>query len=263
LGENSKDKNYDTQRQLTLSQLFFYKNESNSVSNIDTAYVVANHKLPENADVSANGLGLEMVLNRTDYKFNPRSGWAIRLAGNALIRKIKPNDAVLGLSDGTGFNFGSLYDSLQKNASQYILNGDITYFLPLAKKITLKGEYAGGWISNGPRLFQNELYQLGGFKLMRGFDELSIYATQYHIVTAELRLLISRNSNVYLFSDNGWIQTQFTSYEREGLYNGFGIGTTLETKSGIFSLAYALGRSDFNSLQVRQSKIHFGYVAYF
>jgi hypothetical protein len=48
-----------------------------------------------------------------------------------------------------------------------------------------------------------------------------------------------------------------------GWYNGFGLGTTLETKSGLFTISYALGRSDQNTVQFRQSKIHFGYVAYF
>jgi hypothetical protein len=59
------------------------------------------------------------------------------------------------------------------------------------------------------------------------------------------------------------VQTRYNRADFSGWYHGFGIGTSLETKSGIFSLAYALGQSFQEPLQVRRSKIHFGYVAYF
>ncbi len=240
----------------------FYENRSNRLGKPDTAYVIANKKLPDNADVTANGGGAELVVNRTDYRLNPRKGWQIRVSGNALLRKIRRSDAVTGLRDGSGFDYAILYDSLENNAYQYHFTGDVAYFIPVGKKATFKAGYAGGWVS-GTQLFQNELYQIGGFRLLRGFDEQSIFANQYHVLTLELRLLLSRTSNVYVFSDNAWLQSQFGDTRTEGLYNGFGIGTSLETKTGIFTISYALGRSDFNPLQVRQSKIHFGYVAYF
>ena len=122
--------------------------------------------------------------------------------------------------------------------------------------------YYGGWIS-GQRLFQNELYQVGGFKLLRGFDEQSVYASQYHMASLEFRLLLNRNSYIYLFSDNAYVQSFFNLNNKEGFYNGFGIGATLETKTGLFSISYALGRNDDIPVQFRQSKVHFGYVAYF
>ena len=99
--------------------------------------------------------------------------------------------------------------------------------------------------------------------MLRGFDEQSIYANQYELLTLGLRFLLDRNSYVYLFSDNGYVQSYYNGYGKEGLYNGFGLGTTLETKTGLFSISYALGRSDTNPIQFKQSKIHFGYLAYF
>ncbi len=122
--------------------------------------------------------------------------------------------------------------------------------------------YVGGYIA-APRVFQNELFQIGGFRLLRGFDEQSIFANQYHIAVAELRIKFTQNSYAYLFSDNGWVQTKFNAYNRESFYNGFGVGTTLETKTGLFSIALALGRSDFIPLRFRESKLSFGYIALF
>ncbi|PZF73287.1 BamA/TamA family outer membrane protein [Taibaiella soli] len=240
----------------------FYQNQSNRLITVDTNYVLSTHQLPDNADVSANGGGLELVLNRTDYRISPRKGWQVRLSGSTLLRKVKENDEILALSDGTGFNYSGLYDSLKNDAYQYHLQADLAYYQPLGKKATLKTAYDGAWIS-GDHLFRNELYQIGGFKLLRGFDELSIYASMYHVVTVEIRLLLSQNSYVYAFSDNGYVQSHFNGTYTDNIYNGFGVGTTLETKSGLFTISYALGRSDINPVQFKQSKIHFGYVAYF
>lgn len=240
----------------------FYQNQSNRLITVDTQFVRNNRRLPENVDVAANGGGVELVMNRTDYRPNPVKGWRGRALTSALLRKVKRSDAITGMSDVSGFDYSSLYDSLEKRKYQYRVEGELAYFIPLGKKATVMTGYSGGWVS-GDNLFQNEVYQIGGFKLLRGFDEQSVYTNQYHIVTVELRLILDRNSNVYIFSDNGYILSQFSGYYREGIYNGFGVGSSLQVRSGLFTINYALGRNEVNPLQFRQSKIHFGYVAYF
>ena len=46
---------------------------------------------------------------------------------------------------------------------------------------------------------------------------------------------------------------------------GFGLGLTLETKAGLFGLSYAIGKDSDPSrfVNLRNAKIHFGYVNYF
>ena len=240
----------------------FYENRSNRNTTVDVASVQASRRLPDNIDATANGGGAEFVVNRTDYRLNPRKGWQARLSGNALVRKTKRSDQVLGIRDGSGFDYSKLYDSLQESSNQYRVSGEAAYYLPVGGKAAFKAMYGGGYIS-GQKLFLNELYQVGGFKLLRGFDEESIFTNHYHVISFELRFLLSSTSNVYLFSDNGWVQSKFNASNTSSIYNGFGVGTSLQTKSGIFTIAYALGRSDNIELQLRQSKIHFGYVAFF
>jgi outer membrane protein assembly factor BamA len=240
----------------------FYQDMHNHLITVDTAYIRQYKRLPDNADVSADGGGLEIVLNRTDYRLNPRKGWQLRLSSSALLRRVQRSDAVTALTDLSGFDYATLYDSLEQQRYQYRAEGSLAGYFPLGKKTTLMCAYNAAWVS-GRYLFQNELYQVGGFKLLRGFDEQSVYANQYHILTLEMRLLLDRNSYVYLFSDNGYVQGYYNSFGREGIYNGFGLGTTLETKTGLFTISYALGRSDTQALQFKQSKIHFGYLAYF
>jgi outer membrane protein assembly factor BamA len=240
----------------------FYQNQSNRLITVDTSYVLSTHTLPDNADVAANGGGLELVVNKTDYRINPRKGWQLSLSGSTLLRSVRKNDAITALTDASGFNFAGLYDSLADKSYQYHLQADGAYYFPLGRKMTLKTAYDGAYII-GKNLFRNELYQIGGFKLLRGFDEQSIYASMYQVASLELRLLLSQNSYVYVFSDNGYVQSDFNGQSSAGFYNGFGLGTTLETKSGLFTISYALGRSDLNPVAFKQSKIHFGYVAYF
>ncbi|MEO6833744.1 MAG: BamA/TamA family outer membrane protein, partial [Chitinophagaceae bacterium] len=209
----------------------YYSGLTTRIINADTAFIVANHRLPDILDLSANGAGLEFQSDRTDYRFNPTKGYTVHLNGEVLNRTIRKNDGITGITDGSGFDYSKLYDSLSVATYQYQLSAQAAYYFPLRKHIVLKAFYAGAWIS-GDRLFQNELYQIGGIKMLRGFDEGSIFANQYHMLSAELRFLFARNSNFYLFSDNAWVQSKINGYANEGWYNGFGIGTQLEVKSG-------------------------------
>ncbi len=240
----------------------FFQNQSNRLITIDTAFVKSRKVLPDNIDATANGAGIELELNRTDYRFNPRRGWQLQMGVSALIRRVQPADAITGLRDGSGFDYGSLYDSLKERQYQYILKGSLANHWPLGKHFVFKAGYSGAWIT-GKSLFRNELFQIGGFRLLRGFDEQSIFTDQYHILALELRVLLDNNSYVYLFSDNGYVETNFSNFHNSDFYNGFGIGTTLQSKSGVFAISYALGRNSANPIQFRQSKVHFGYIAFF
>lgn len=240
----------------------YYENQSNRLISVDTAYVRRTKKLPPNADVAANGGGLELLLDRTDYRLNPRKGFRIRINGTGLRRKFTRSDAITTLKDVAGFDYSSLYDSLQERSTQFRAGGDAALFLPLGKSLVLRPGYAGGWVRSGIT-FQNELYQIGGFHLLRGFDEQSIFASQYQLLNLELRLLFTGNSNVYLFSDNAWVETAFQDFRQEGWYHGIGIGGNLEMKNGLFSIGLGVGKGGGQNLELRQAKVHFGYVSFF
>jgi hypothetical protein len=79
----------------------------------------------------------------------------------------------------------------------------------------------------------------------------------------EYRFLFEENSNFFLFMDNMWWEDQ----SRETLLTdtplGFGVGTSFETKAGIFALTYALGRQFDNPIELRAGKVHFGFTSLF
>lgn len=120
----------------------------------------------------------------------------------------------------------------------------------------------GGLFQSG-NIFRNELFQIGGYKLLRGFDEESQYLSQYGVGTAEFRYLVGQNSFFYAFTDVGWGRNNSQNIKASYRYFGTGLGLAFETKVGIFNLAWAVGKRSDLEFNLRQSKIHFGFVNYF
>jgi len=115
----------------------------------------------------------------------------------------------------------------------------------------------------GDQLLTNELFRIGGFSDFRGFNEESIYASTYSILTLEWRLLLERNSFLSVFWNKAYVENSSgnkTTYDQP---MGFGAGFSFQTKAGIFALSYALGQEMGNPIQFSQAKIHFGYMARF
>ncbi|PHX73968.1 MAG: hypothetical protein CK547_05695 [Chitinophagaceae bacterium] len=113
------------------------------------------------------------------------------------------------------------------------------------------------------KIFTNELFQLGGIKTLRGFDEESIYASRFLIATLEYRFLIGPSSYLFSFIDAAQTARKIYRAAYNAKYVGAGLGISFETKSGIFSLAYAVGKQPEKALNFKQAKIHFGFVSLF
>jgi hemolysin activation/secretion protein len=128
----------------------------------------------------------------------------------------------------------------------------------------MKAAINAGLFQSG-NIFRNELFQIGGYKLLRGFDEESQYLSQYAIATLEYRLLYlaGQNSYFYVLADAGWGRDAGQSQKVNYSYFGTGLGLAFETAAGIFNLAWAIGKRNDTELNLRQSKIHFGFINYF
>lgn len=236
------------------------------VSLVDTNYIIQNYRLPDAADVTANTLGIFYELNRTNYYRNPVKGVLLTINGGVGLRNIKKNNAVLNLKDpqNPAFNFASLYDTVTLKSVQIKYTVGLNKFFPLSPKqtSTLKTAVHSGLIYNN-RLFINELFQIGGFKLLRGFDEESQFVSQYIVGTVEYRYLIAQNSYLYAFSDGGWAKNAAVKPSLVYWYLSGGAGMAFETKAGVINLAWAIGKRNDIPFNLRQSKIHFGFVSYF
>ena len=64
--------------------------------------------------------------------------------------------------------------------------------MPVGKFSTLKITANTGIIQT-TNLVQNEQFQIGGFKLLRGFDEENIFTNKYFVSSLEYRYSINRS----------------------------------------------------------------------
>ena len=235
-----------------------------SLGGINTANVIATHRLPSTADISALAVGIDYEKNKTNYRYNPRSGYEYRIIASTGTKKVKKNNEILDLKDpnNPSFNFDALYDTVKLKSYQLRLIGSAAKYFPFGKQGTIKTAFNGG-VFQSDNIFKNELFQIGGYKLLRGFDEESQYVSRYAIATLEYRYLIGLNSYFFVFSDGGWASNKSNLTRINHTYLGFGLGMAFETKAGIFNLAWAAGKRDDTPFDLKQSKIHIGFINYF
>lgn len=264
----------DAQSDLGVQYLFpggdyvkiFWENKSSTLQKVDTATVLSTRRLPPNLDLRQNGFGVEAGLNRLDYRFNPRKGWAVTVKGVAGFNTVLRNNQIEALRDpeDPGFRYASLYDTLTIQSTRFRVESRVELFIPFFARSTLKLGVRGGGIFSEKPVYANEQYRLGGNKLQRGFDEESLFATRYVVGTAEFRLLLDLNSYLAVFTDYGYLENQT---DRVRLYlrpMGVGAGLNFETQAGIFGISIAVGRRDNGQpFDFRATKFHLGYVSLF
>ncbi|MFN6115901.1 MAG: BamA/TamA family outer membrane protein [Flavobacteriales bacterium] len=223
--------------------LFVNSRSSNRLGNLTTAPVGL-------ADVDLLSYGLGLTRERFDYRFNPRSGHFIAMEGSAGRKRTSTAIATEAEQAPTIATV------------QYELDGQAVLHLPIKRRSTIRLAAQGGWMVNND-LYRNELYRIGGLKTLRGVDEASIFCSSYAIGTLEYRFIYEENANFFVFVDQGWWEDAAQATLVTDAPLGFGAGTTFETKAGLFSLTYALGRQFDNPVLLRGGKIHFGFTSLF
>lgn len=243
----------------------FFQQFSSSLLDVDTNLIKATKKLPAYLDIRTSNMGVDLNYTGTNNKFNPQSGIEWKAILTAGLRKIQPNNAIMELkvdSKGKSFNFASLYDTMKSASSQIRLNISFDRYKQVGTQATIKTGVKAGYIQ-AQQLFTNELFQIGGIKTLRGFDEESIFANEFIIATAEYRYLIGPSSYLFAFLDAAHVGRKSYLSNFSGNFLGAGLGLSFETKSGIFNLAYAAGKKPDSAVNFKESKIHFGFVTLF
>jgi outer membrane protein assembly factor BamA len=235
------------------------------VNVININYLLQYRQLPDESDVSSFNVGIDYEINNTDYRRNPKKGNVFQLITSVGTKKIKKNNEILELKDPNdpAFDFSKLYDTAKLKTYQFRVRMIAEKYFPLGKqRSTIKTAFNGGIFQSG-KIFRNELFQIGGYKLLRGFDEESQYLSQFGIGTIEYRYLVGQNSFFYAFADGGWGKSKIQNTKVDYNYIGTGLGLSFETKAGIFNIAWAVGKRNDSPFNLRQSKIHFGFLNYF
>lgn len=212
----------------------FYKNQQSSILG------GANKELY--GTTKSNVYGLSFTNQNVDYLPNPKKGYVMYFEGNIGKRKLT-RDSV---------------------TNQYLIYGgkaQFDYYQSLGKRFVIKGGIiAESFFTNN--IQRNELLRFGGNQTQRGFMEDELLGTFRATLTIEPRIILDQNSFLFVFYDQSWYERNIQNYLNDAP-RGFGAGMSFGTKIGIFSLTYALGKQFSNPILFRDSKVHFGYVAYF
>ncbi|MDD3875611.1 MAG: POTRA domain-containing protein [Bacteroidales bacterium] len=193
-----------------------------------------------------NLFGLGWVKEQLDYRLNPSKGYLLDMS---VAGGFKRSDTLNAISSVT---------SVEKQQQYHIYFHSQLYLNPFKRNvIMLRTQF--NYIS-GQNFYENELNRIGGLKTLRGFDDESIYASAYSIITLEYRYLFQRNAYINVFWDGAYYEKN--TYKERVLDRpyGFGAGLSFETRQGIFSINYAVGKQFDNPIQFKFAKIHFGLI---
>ena len=195
------------------------------------------------SDFRIQSYGLSFYYKRLNYLPNPSKGFSIYIESSIGKR-------VLG-SDSLANKEAPVF----REALQF------SKFISISKRNVLKlGFDFESYSSN--LIFHNERYRFGGLNSLRGFNDEELFASTKLISTLEYRFLLDKNSNVFLFYDQGFYEDRTLVYKKDYPF-GVGAGFSYGTKLGNFSISYALGKQLKNPFELKNGKIHFGYVTYF
>jgi outer membrane protein assembly factor BamA len=240
----------------------YWNNKTSRLVSIDTASIKQSRKLPDKLDISSNNLGIGLEYNKLNYVFNPSGGHRISIDAMIGQRKIIRNQEILGLRyENT--DFSSAYDSLKTTSYGINSNLSLEYYIRLNNNFVIKLANSSGIRYAQTKLYQNELFRIGGLRMLRGFNEESITAQFYNVSTAELRLLISRNSNMFVFTDYGVIRDPYSTQKIWDRPVGFGVGINFDTGAGLLQLIFSLGSRYNETIDYRNANVHIGYSSIF
>lgn len=243
----------------------FYENESSRIIHFDTQFTKINKKLPPQLDVTKQGIGLGFEYGVLDNVLMPRRGISFQLSGIAYNKKVIKNTAIDVISDKDIFDYNSLYDSFTQAQFQFNIKSNIEFYRTFFNSITLLLRNNNGYMLSQKGLYMNEMYTLGGHKLLRGFNELSVFSSQYALFSIEPRIYIGENSYFNVFSDIAYLKAHYNDYQSEYKWmTSVGLGAQLNTEGGLFNITFALGKDGKMPMsRLKDMRVHLGYSIYF
>ncbi|MBW6478470.1 MAG: outer membrane protein assembly factor [Bacteroidales bacterium] len=208
---------------------------------------------PRNLDFTSRLYGLEFNKRTTAFRQNLlQRGHLINISAAAGNREIIKNSNLPEI----------IYEDLELKSLQINIKARAKFRLKISDRSTFSFDNQSAWL-NGQNLPENQLYRLGGFQTLKGFDEYSMLASAYFTSNLEYRFFTGNMSFFSLFINGGWYEQKTGNQYINDFPVGMGTGINLETQAGIFALYFAMGRQNHIPFEFRNAKIHVGYVSTF
>ena len=150
-------------------------------------------------------------------------------------------------------------ESENLNNNQFKIDIEASYLWEFNSRNSIFIRNKTGYL-NSDSFIDNELYRIGGANSIRGFNEQSIFTSQFSFLNIEYRYLTSRNSYLYTISDLGRIKTQ--NLNNENIY-GLGLGYLFSINNSQINLGYVIGKSSSSNFDFEQSKLIISLITFF
>ncbi|MDT7832744.1 hypothetical protein RQM59_10165 [Flavobacteriaceae bacterium S356] len=172
-----------------------------------------------------------------------------------------PKTSILGQA-GLNISFHALFGTRKTDArksEQYEFNLTLsnTFVLNERNQIYFRNQ-TGILLSDF--FLENEVYRIGGVNSMRGFNEQSIFTSQFTYMNMEYRFATSRTSYLYTISDVGFIKT--IADLTESVF-GLGFGYLFSIKSTQVNLGVVLGKSSNSDFDFNNAKLNVSFTSFF
>jgi len=160
----------------------------------------------------------------------------------------------------------SLTTAFGTRSSQHLENeqfqADITveHLFNLNKRNALFFKNTSSILISDHYLF-NELFRFGGITSIRGFEENSLYASLLNVTITEYRYLLTPDLYLHSILDYAYFEDKTTQSNTQLTGVGFGLG--MYTKSGLFKINFANGKTKNQNFEFSNTKVHFSVVAFF
>ena len=116
-------------------------------------------------------------------------------------------------------------------------------------------------ILNSNNYLVNELFRIGGVNTIRGFNEQSIFTSQYSYLNLEYRYLTSLSSYIYTITDLGAYENIVENNYQEVI--GIGLGYGFKLNNSNVNFAYANGFNFKDTTKFNNSKIIVKWTSFF
>ena len=207
------------------------------------SYVIENDLEIESRFDNINNylFGLSIGIDKTNRIILPRKGFNVQLS--------------------TGY--GNRWTEQKGNSSMLEAGFFCAYYWKATNNLTFNFKNTSKGMYNDTGFYENEMYKIGGIRSIRGFDEKSLLASSYSIFTFEPRVFISNYSFLSIFTDYIYFEKNEIELTSQNHGISLGSGISIDSKAGIFSLNFAVGKLNDNPFRLSNTKLHFGYSARF
>lgn len=193
----------------------------------------------------------------------PISGFMLQAKAGAGIRTLLRDARIAEITwlNSAGIR-ENIYDSLDRKGqlrqTQFRLNYQMAFYQSLRKNMVLALQ-AMGEEYRAPRVYFSELGRWGGMNSLRGFNEQSIFANSFHMLSAELRLMAGNSGYVAPFvAAARYLNESGSGGPADGWPFSGGMAAAVRTAAGVLRISWALGSDQHEPVKLSASKFHVG-----